>query len=118
MSRVLKKKECKNTRLANNYGGWIYCTACENNIGYLCYVTYDKFQLNYECNCGSKGSCFLEFEDTTASTPTDEELITIKNRLCCPHDESALVTIQSKKLKNYEFEIVCKECHQCFKKEA
>ena len=37
MARVLKNKELINTRLATNYGGWIYCNNCNENIGYLCY---------------------------------------------------------------------------------
>ena len=42
MARVLKNKELVNTRLATNYGGWMYCDKCNENIGYLCYSTYDR----------------------------------------------------------------------------
>ena len=56
MARVLKNKELANTRLATSYGGWMYCDKCNENIGYLCYSTYDRLELEYKCNCGSKGS--------------------------------------------------------------
>ncbi|MCI8637476.1 MAG: hypothetical protein HFJ36_06640, partial [Clostridia bacterium] len=52
MARVLKNKELVNTRLATNYGGWMYCDKCDENIGYLCYSTYDRLELKYKCNCG------------------------------------------------------------------
>ena len=35
MARVLKNKELVNTRLATNYGGWMYCDKC--NIVIYCY---------------------------------------------------------------------------------
>ena len=40
MARILKNKELVNTKLATNYGGWMYCDTCNENIGYLCYSTY------------------------------------------------------------------------------
>ena len=79
MARILKEKELVNTRLATNYGGWMYCDKCGENIGYLCYSTYDKLQLNYVCNCGSKGSALLYFEDSKLGKNSNEELIIIKN---------------------------------------
>ncbi len=48
MARTIKSKELTRTRLAANYGGWMYCTECNENIGYLCYATYDKLILHYE----------------------------------------------------------------------
>lgn len=116
MGRVLKNKDLVNTRLATNYGGWIYCTSCNKNIGYLCYVTYDYLKLNYVCNCGSTGSAFLDFEDSNKGCSTDKELITIKNRFCCPDDKSPLITILDKNVKNYEFEICCKSCGRVYKR--
>lgn len=47
MSRTLKTKTLINTKLATNYGGWMYCEACNENIGYLCYSTYDRLELKY-----------------------------------------------------------------------
>ena len=44
-ARVVKSKQLVNTRLAANYGGWMYCDQCNENIGYLCYATYDLTNL-------------------------------------------------------------------------
>lgn len=117
MARVIKDKELKNTRLATNYGGWMYCTSCNKNIGYLCYVTYDRLSLNYECNCGSKGRVNIDFIDSKKGNDCDTELITIKNRFCCPSDESPLITIMDKQVKKYSLEITCKDCHRIYKLE-
>lgn len=118
MGRILKVKELKNTRLATNYGGWMYCTNCNENIGYLCYSTYDKLELDYECNCGSKGTALLEFEDSKEGKRCDKELIVIKNRFCCPEDESPLLTILDKKIKRYHFNITCKSCENIYNKKT
>ncbi len=88
MARVLKNKELVNTRLAANYGGWMYCDNCNENIGYLCYATYDRLELKYKCNCGSNGSALLDFADSQAGKSCNEELVTINNRFCCPYDYS------------------------------
>lgn len=114
MVRVLKKKELINTRLATNYGGWMYCDMCSENIGYLCYSTYDKLELQYTCNCGSKGRALLEFEDSKIGRECMEELVCIKNRLCCPKDQDPLITILEKKLTNYEMKITCKSCENIY----
>ena len=116
MARSLKQKKLVNTKLAANYGGWMYCTNCNKNIGYLCYVTYDQVQLDYTCNCGSKGSAFLEFEDSVEAKDCDQELITIKNRMCCPQDESPLITMLSKNVRQYELKIACKACGKMYSK--
>lgn len=110
MARVLKKKELLHTRLATNYGGWFYCSECNKNIGYLCYVTYNKFELDYVCQCGSKGHMLLEFIDSIPTHASKETLLSVKNRLCCSHDMDPLVTILSEKLKNYQLKISCKNC--------
>ena len=110
MARTLKHKELNNTRLANTYGGWVYCEGCEKTIGYLCYVTYDLIKLEYQCKCGNHGIVHVAFENDTATT-AQQTLVTIKNRLCCPTDESPLVTILQKKLDTYKCEVVCKACN-------
>lgn len=115
MARILKNKELTNLRLATNYGGWMYCTSCNQNIGYLCYVTYDSLKFTFTCNCGSRGSAFIDFEDTQKNIVANESLIEIKNRLSCPFDESPLITVLSKKLQMYELEISCKDCHKLYK---
>ena len=116
MARVLKNKKLENTRLATNYGGWMYCDKCNENIGYLCYQTYDSLELTYKCNCGSQGSLYLDFIDTKLGENSNEELITIKNRFCCPKDNEPLITILDKKVESYEMKITCKSCESIYKK--
>ena len=117
MTRILKTKELINSKLATTYGGWMYCTTCKENIGYLCYSTYDKLELKYTCNYGSIGQILLDFEDSKLGKNSNEELITIKNRFCCPNDKEPLITILDKKIKNYEMKITCKSCKNRYKKE-
>ena len=116
MARVLKHKNLVNTRLATTYGGWMYCDKCNENIGYLCYSTYDKLELKYQCNCGSQGSASLDFEDSKTGKACNDELIIIKNRFCCPKDNEPLITILDKKVKNYEMKITCKSCGSIYRK--
>lgn len=115
MARTPKHKELQNTRLANAYGGWIYCGGCSKTVGYLCYVTYDQFNFVYQCKCGNHGSVNIAFESDSAQT-SGQPLITVKNRLCCPADESPMVTVLTKNLDAYKFEITCKACNTkyCF----
>ena len=117
MARVLKNKELVNTRLATNYGGWMYCDTCNENIGYLCYSTYDRLELKYKCNCGSQGRAVLDFEDSKMGQTCKDELIMIKNRFCCPKDSEPLITILDKKVASYEMKITCKSCGRIYKKE-
>lgn len=116
MARAVKNKELTNTRLAANYGGWIYCDSCNENIGYLCYSTYDRLELKYKCNCGSIGSILLDFEDSKTGQDCNDELVIIKNRFCCPKDNEPLITILDKKAADYEIKITCKSCGAIYKK--
>ena len=116
MARNIKKKELENTRLATNYGGWMYCDKCNEDIGYLCYSTYDKIELKYQCNCGSQGSILIDFEDSKMGQTCKDELILIKNRFCCPEDNQPLITLLNKKIKNYEMKITCKTCNHIYDK--
>ncbi len=116
MARAVKDKELVNTRLASNYGGWVYCDSCNENIGYLCYSTYDRLELEYKCNCGSIGSILLDFEDSKTGQDCSDELVIIKNRFCCPNDNEPLITILDKKVANYEMKITCKSCGAIYKK--
>ncbi len=112
MSRTPKIKELANTRLASGYGGWIYCETCNKTIGYLCYVTYDSFKLSYNCKCGGCGHMHIAFDDDgSARSAIENKLIIIKNRLCCPSDQSPLFTILDKNLDRYNYEVVCKACN-------
>lgn len=115
MARIINKKELVNTHLAASYGGWMYCAACGENVGYMCYATYDKVDFRYECNCSNHGMVLINFEDSIDGHPCEDELITLKNRLCCPKDKSPLITVLSKKLKSYTLEISCKECGNIYK---
>ncbi len=117
MARVLKNKKLENTRLATNYGGWMYCDKCNENIGYLCYQTYDSLELTYKCNCGNQGSLYLDFIDTKLGENSNEELITIKNRFCCPKDSEPLITILDKKVSSYKMKVTCKSCGKIYKKD-
>ncbi len=116
-ARVVKNKQMVNTRLAANYGDWMYCDQCNENIGYLCYATYDKLKLDYKCHCGSNGSVFLDFVDSKVGQNCDDDLIIIKNRFCCPKDNEPLITILDKKIESYEMEITCKSCSNIYKKQ-
>lgn len=110
MGRVPLTKQLIQTRLANTYGGWIYCENCGKNIGYLCYVTYDSFKFEYHCKCGGHGSMHIAFRDVSSANKSDNVLILNKNRLCCPSDMSPLFTILEKNLDSYEYEVVCNQC--------
>lgn len=114
MARLLKNKELTTTRLAANYGGWIYCDQCSENIGYLCYSTYDRLELEYRCNCGSIGKALLYFEDSKIGQESNDKLITIKNRFCCPKDKEPLITILDKKVTDYKIKITCKSCENIY----
>ena len=117
MVQKIKHKELLNTRLANGYGGWIYCNGCGKTIGYLCYVTYNSLKLEYNCRCGNVGRVQLELEDSSNADPSMNHLTEIKNRLCCPQDQSPLITILTKKLDSYSYEITCRACGNKYKEE-
>lgn len=116
MARAVKTKELVNTRLTANYGGWMYCDKCGENIGYLCYATYDRLELKYKCNCASIGSAVLDFDDSKTGQDCSDELIIIKNRFCCPKDNEPLITILDKKVESYELKITFKSCESIYKK--
>ena len=118
MARILKNKELVNTRLATNYGGWMYCDKCNENIGYLCYSTYDRLELKYKCNCGSQGNIIIDFEDSKIGKECNDKLIILKNRFCCSKDSEPLITILDKKVNSYEMKITCKSCNQIYKREV
>jgi len=110
MARKPVMKELKNTKLASGYGGWIYCVHCGENIGYLCYVTYDNFNFEYQCQCGQHGSIHIAFDNVERGEQSNNKLVGIKNRLCCPNDQSPLLTILEKKLVSYKYAIDCVSC--------
>lgn len=111
MGQIIKTKDLVNTKLANNYGGWIYCNSCNQTIGYLCYITYCCFTMEYICKCGNNGSMKIKMEDKMEPIPSTKALTRIKNRLCCPEDQSPLITILNKKLNYFSYKIVCNNCN-------
>lgn len=117
MSRTPKMKELVSTKLASGYGGWVYCDSCGENIGYLCYVTYDSFKFSYKCKCSAHGSIHLAFEYDSPTNSSENGLITIKNRLCCPRDNSPFFTILFKKIVSYRYEVVCTNCNTKYAEE-
>lgn len=110
MARTPIVKEFADTKLASTYGSWIYCGSCGKSVGYLCYVTYDSVRFEYRCKCGGHGSMHLAFRDTGSAQTGDSKLVAVKNRLCCPADQSPLFTVLSKNLESYRYDVVCSRC--------
>lgn len=115
MARKPLVKEVVNARLLKEYASWIYCTGCEKTVAYLCYVTYDSFDFHFDCNCGNHGSVHIEFGEVEDAAASDESLVPVKNRLCCPDDKSALLSLVDKNLKSCNYEITCKACATKYK---
>ncbi len=118
MSRKITKKVLINTRLLKNHGSWIYCMSCNKTIAYLCYVTYNSFKFDYFCKCGEKGSVLIQFDSNQKTQQSLQSLIKIKNRFCCPNDNSPLVTFVDKNLESYDCEIVCQACNGFYRKNS
>ena len=114
MARKTRQKELKNSRLLKEYASWIYCDVCNNTVAYLCYITYDLFDFEYTCNCGNHGSVFVEFEHD-APTKSEQPLRLVKNRLCCPKDNSPLLSVVEKNIAEARFRIVCNTCNTEYK---
>lgn len=116
MARVPLQKTLVNARLLKDYASWVYCTGCNQTVAYLCYTTYDRFDFDFTCRCGSHGSVHIAF--TVADAPdSDAPLVSVKNRLCCPDDQSPLVTFVEKSLVDYRAAILCKPCGQAYHRE-
>jgi len=113
MARTPKIKELENSRLLKEYASWIYCTNCNRTVAYLCYVTYDLFNFDYVCECGCHGSVNIEFEHSKPNI-SKENLKQIKNRMCCPKDDSPLVTLVDKNINSYKLKIICNNCNTEF----
>lgn len=111
-------KEIKNGRLLKNTGSWMYCDKCNKTVGYICYTTFQYFKFEFECNCGNKGFFKLSYKTDREIQESDEELKLIKNRFCCPNDNSPLFTIVNKNIKQVKYSITCKECLTQFTKKS
>ena len=110
LARQPKQKELQNTKLLKEYASWVYCTACNKTVAYLCYVTYDFFEFEYIGHCGNHGKVYIQF-DHEVPVKDNHSLLQIKNRLCCPQDNSPLITVVGKNLKTFRFRIVCNTCN-------
>lgn len=113
MARSPIAKQLNGVRLLKEYASWIYCTGCQKTVAYLCYVTYDECLFDFECVCGSKGDLHISFSDTKYAS-NKQPLILVKNRFCCPMDQSALITFVEKNLIHYNCHIVCACCKNEF----
>ena len=116
MARKPIQKELQGTRLLKEYASWVYCLACGNTVAYLCYVTYDEVELNYTCNCGNCGRVFIRFAHD-APEGSDQPLLAIKNRLCCPADHAPLLTIVEKNVQSAQVRVLCNGCHKEYENE-
>ena len=114
MARKPLEKELVNSRLLKEYASWVYCDSCGKTVAYLCYVTYNAVEFDYECGCGSRGKVHISFEHDEP-TKSDESLKLVKNRLCCPNDDSPLFTIVEKNINSAEYRVVCNKCGCEFK---
>lgn len=117
MSRTPIYKELQNARLLKEYASWVYCTNCEKTVAYLCYVTYNNIDFSFTCICGSKGNVKIDF-NSDKKDKDKKELILLKNRLCCPNDNSPLLTIVNKNIQNCNGTISCVECNKEFELRA
>jgi len=116
LGKKYKKKELQHVRLLKEYASWIYCDHCSETIGYLCYTTYDHVLFTFTCNCGQTGHLEIDFDQIPDKKKSSEALILKKNRLCCPKDESALITILKNKLVTYDYDITCCDCSTTYTK--
>jgi hypothetical protein len=107
-------KEIQNGRILKNNGSLMYCKKCEKTVGYLCYSTYQDFRFDFVCKCGNKGSFRLKNQTENGLTKSNKELKTIKNRLCCPNDDSPLFTIVDKNIETVSYSVICKKCQTEF----
>ena len=95
-------------------GSWIYCTECNKTIAYLCYTTYQNFSFDFNCECGAEGYVQLEYPTEEPIEESDQKLMRISNRLCCPNDASPLVTIVERRLEGFNFSVTCNKCFKTF----
>ncbi len=114
MSDLLK--EIKNGRLLKSNGSWMYCEKCNKTVGYLCYSTYQDFYFEFDCKCGNKGSFRLQYPSEENVRKSTVDLKEVKNRLCCPNDDSPLFTVVEKNIETFKYQITCKVCNIHFSK--
>ena len=103
-------KHIVNGRILKANGSWLYCDTCNKTVGYLVYSTYQNFRFDFDCKCGNKGHFELEYKTDKEIEKSNVELITKKNRLCCPVDEVPLLTIVEKNINKYSYSVTCNKC--------
>lgn len=108
-------KSLVNAHLLKDYASWIYCDCCNKTVGYLCYVTYGFFKIDFVCKCGSKGSVELRIDSDIGIETNDISLYQRKGRYCCPMDDLPLFSIVDKNLEGYSIEVMCKKCKNNYK---
>jgi hypothetical protein len=106
--------DLENARLLKRNGSWMYCTSCNKTVGYLCYTTYLDFSFAFTCNCGMQGKIHLWYGNKAKAGAVTADLTMVKNRLCCPNDNSPLFTIVDKNVSAVKYSVVCKKCNTLF----
>jgi hypothetical protein len=108
--KMVIPKKLVGARLLKNFGSWMYCDRCEKTIGYLCYTTYRYFRFEFICKCGNHGS-FRIGTTPHEMVKANDELIKVKNRLCCKKDKAPLFTIVAKNIVSCDYDVVCNRCN-------
>ena len=110
------ERNLSNCRLLKNYGSWLYCSACNKTVAYLCYTGYKWIEIKFECSCGSQGKIQL-FESGFEPIPSQStaKLNFVKNRYCCPKDNTAFFSIVNERVKNLIYEVQCLECSTSYR---
>lgn len=93
MSKEIRVKELVNSKILKEYASWIYCSACERTVAYLCYTGYNEFDFEYKCQCGSKGSVHLHVNKQKESIVSHEPLAIHNKRYCCVVDDTKLFSL-------------------------
>ncbi len=114
-SKKVIEKTLINSKLLKNYASWMYCEKCNNTVGYLCYTTYNSFKFEFECKCGNKGVVKISLEERNDTYESDVPLNIVKNRFCCPKDDSPLFSVVYKNVKNYRYSLTCRNCNSIYR---
>jgi hypothetical protein len=111
------ERKTSNSRLLKNYGSWLYCTGCQKTVAYICYSTYQKIELSFQCACGSNG--ILELKEAGVepqeSIESHQKLILQNNRYCCPADASPLFSVVAKQVVTVAYDVSCLKCQRQYK---
>jgi hypothetical protein len=114
-SKKVIEKSLINSKLLKNYASWMYCDKCNNTVGYLCYTTYKFFEYEFECKCGNQGVVKISLEESNEPHESDDALQLVKNRFCCPKDDSPLFSVVDKNVNNYRYSLICRNCNSIYR---